>query len=249
MTKYGTERPLHPRWTVRDALSRVWEIVRNEGLKSLWFKVLGEICYRRLVLLEYDLSPQVHKVHLDSPVEIALLSMDEVDEYFAGRPQADPADIRRRFAHGEHCFVARFKGEMVGACWAATGRAFIEYLDCEISLAPDQVYVYNAFTVAQFRGRRIAPQRGLYLAQYMEKAGYRRLVGAVMPENKAAFRAPTKVGARHVGWLRRWQLGSWRHYSLKVYPGATAFHIIEEKTEATATPAAPPVESPSKPVE
>jgi hypothetical protein len=48
-----------------------------------------------------------------------------------------------------------------------------------------------------------------------------------MPENKAALRAPNDVGARHIGWLRRYQFGSWRRFSLQVKPGARAFRLLD----------------------
>ena len=227
MAKLGREKPVYPRWTLRQLLGRFIEVVRTEGLTSLWFKIIGECFYRRLVILEHDLPPEVQKMKLPGHVEMRLLKSDELDAYLDARPEAIPDDIRGRLGAGQICLVAWLEGQIVGAVWAAMGRAYIEYVDCEIELDPDQVYVYNAFTRLSHRGQRIARERGLFVAQYLQKAGYRKLFGAVMPENKAALRAPNDVGARHIGWLRRYQLGRWRRFSLKVKPGARGFRVLE----------------------
>lgn len=40
--------PLEKKWTWQQILQRASEILRQEGLKSLWFKVFGETVYRRM---------------------------------------------------------------------------------------------------------------------------------------------------------------------------------------------------------
>ncbi len=226
MRKFGREQPVHPEWTLGEKLGRCLEVIRKEGLGSLWFKVVGEYCYRRLVILEHDLPPEVHKMKLPGHVEMKLLTSDDIGAYLDARPEGIEEDIRGRLEEGQICFTAWQEGSVVGAVWAATGRAYVEYVDCEIELDADQVYVYNAFTRLSHRGQQIARERGLFVAQYLQKAGYGKLFGAVMPENKAALRAPNDVGARHVGWLYRYEFGPWRRFSLKVKHGAHAFRVL-----------------------
>lgn len=226
MPKLGKERPVHAQWTFGGLISRIVQVVRNEGPVSLWFKVLGESIYRRLVILEHALPPEVQKMKLPGQVEMRLLEPSETAAYLDARPEAIEEDIRGRLGEGQLCFAAWQEDRVVGAVWGATGRAYIEYVDCEIKLEPDQVYVYNAFTRPDCRGQHIARERGLFVAQYLQKAGYQRLFGAVMPENKAALRAPNDVGAKHVGWLRRYQLGPWRRFSLDFKSGARAFRLV-----------------------
>lgn len=227
MPKLGRERPVHAQWTFGGLIRRISQVVRKEGVVSLWYKVLGESIYRRLVILEHALPPEVQKMKLPGQVEMRLLEPADIAAYLDARPEAIEEDIRGRLAEGQLCFAAWQGDRVVGAVWGATGRAYIEYVDCEIELEPDQVYVYNAFTRLDSRGKHIARERGLFVAQYLQKAGYQRLFGAVMPENKAALRAPNDVGARHVGWLRRYQLGPWRRFSLEFKPGAREFRLLD----------------------
>lgn len=227
MTKLGSEKPVHPQWTLGEKLRRCIDVVRKEGLASLWFKLVGECCYRRLVILEHDLPPEIQKMKLPGHIEMRLLTSDDVDAYLDARPEGIREDILGRLQKGQFCFSAWQDGRVVGAVWAATGDAYIEYVDCSIELDPDQVYVYNAFTRLSYREQQIARERGLFVAQYLQRAGYRKLFGAVMPENKAVLRAPNDVGARHIGWLRRYQLGPWRRFSLQVEPGARGVRLVK----------------------
>jgi hypothetical protein len=226
MLKLGKERPTHAKLTLGELISRIAQVVRKEGLVSLGFKVLGESIYRRLVILEHGLPPEFQKMKLPRHVEMRLLEPGDIPAYLDARPEAIEEDIRGRLGEGQRCFAAWQEGRIVGAVWGATGRAYIEYVDCEIELEPDQVYVYNAFTRSDCRGQHIARERGLFVAQYLQKAGYQRLFGAVMPENKGALRAPNDVGARHVGWLRRYQLGPWRRFSLDFKAEARVFRLV-----------------------
>jgi SAM-dependent methyltransferase/RimJ/RimL family protein N-acetyltransferase len=187
------------------------EVIREGGLTSLWFKVLGETFYRRAVLMELHLDQPVLPVSPRVPVAISLLGWDQVDEYCSFRPEADPAQVYQRMDAGRRCFVARHEERIVHACWTADKEARVDYLDREIQLAPGEAYIYESFTSPDFRGQNIAPARLAWMAQYYKDAGYRRLVAIIMPGNVAAFRPPEKVGFRPIGLMGYVKLGPWRH--------------------------------------
>ena len=167
-------------WTVSAALRRAVDVLREEGIKSLWFKVLGETVFRRVVLIERLLDQPVAPVAASIPVSIDSLTGTEVEEYCRFRPESDPAEIRRRLAAGQWCFVARHKGGIVNAGWAAGGQVWIDYLSREMRLAPDEVYQYESFTSPVFRGQNIAPMRWAWMARFLRDAGYRRLLAVIL---------------------------------------------------------------------
>jgi hypothetical protein len=197
-------------WTVGRVLRRARQVLREEGLKSLWFKVLGEIGYRRVTLFVREFEEHPVEIVTRVPVQLDRLQPGEIDDYLALRPEGDPDDIRRRLAAGQICFTARVAGRLVHVCWIATGRARIAYLAREIQLAPDEVYSYESFTAPEFRGSHVAPARGAYMQQTMRRSGYRRAVAVVVPENKPAYRAVEKAGFHRVGMLRTFWIGKWR---------------------------------------
>jgi GNAT superfamily N-acetyltransferase len=216
------------RWTWRAVVKRASEVLRDEGVKNLWFKILGQTVYRRLVLMECPLDQLLGSVTPRLPVVINRLISSESDAYAAFRPDADPSDMRRRLEAGHLCFVARHEGQIVHACWAAAGRAWIDYLAYEMPLARDEVYQYDSFTAPAFRGHNLAAARVIEAARYFRQAGYRRLIAVVSPENTAAFRPLEKAGYRPFGLIGYIQLGQMRrnfcwvnHHSLP--PGGGSF--------------------------
>src|SRR6059036_2712211 len=98
------------RWTSRRILKRAKEVLHEEGLRSLWFKILGETVYRRVVLLECPLDEPIAEVTSSLPVVIDLLRDTELDEYIALRPEADPSKIQRRLAAGQRALSHAVRG-------------------------------------------------------------------------------------------------------------------------------------------
>lgn len=197
----------------RQILQRTVEVLRTEGPRSLWFKILGETVYRRALLVEcyLDTVPP-ERIQAREPVVFDRLQEAEVDEYVALRPKTDRAEVRRRLAAGQWCFTGRYEGRLVHVCWVARDRAWIDYLHREIRLAPDEAYLYQAFTAPDMRGQNISPARGRYVQHTLREMGYRRLLAVIMPENKPALRPVEKVGYRFAGTLGYVQIGPWRRH-------------------------------------
>src|SRR5215510_345903 len=167
---------VHPQ-TWRHKLRRVTTIFREEGPKSLWIKLLRGIGVARWELLwERSLDVPLADVTPSVPVQLEVLDKAHIADYLTFRPDANPADIRRRLASGQRCFIARHHGQIVHADWIVSGRAWLAYLACELPLAPDEVYSYDSFTTPACRGQRIFGARAVYMQRAMREAGYKRLV-------------------------------------------------------------------------
>ncbi len=161
---------------------RAREVLRSEGLRSLWFKILGETIYRRLLLMEKGIrSPALDQNNTSQ--DCRLLTAGDVDEYVDFRKDADRDTILNRLEAGDRCFLVRGSGALIHCCWTTTGRTSIDYLECNIQLAPDAVYVYEVFTSPRFRGRALSSVRSFQMERYFLERDLRRLVAAIGPEN------------------------------------------------------------------
>jgi GNAT superfamily N-acetyltransferase len=180
-------------------------------VRSLWFRVLGRTVYRRLIVLERRLDEPIGGITAGIPAVVSILTDADVDRYAAFRPDTSPAEVRRRLDAGHRCFVVQHDGRIVHAGWAATTKPWVEYLGCEFPLAPGDVYQFNSYTAAAFRGLDLAGARVSWMAQYFRDAGARRLLAAVWPENARGFRPLEKVGYRAVGIIGTVRLAGWRH--------------------------------------
>jgi len=214
---------------------RAAEVLRNEGLRSLWFRILGETVYRRAILIERLLQEPIVEQQPGVDVEVNLLTASDLDEYLAHRPGSNAADICERFRQGQKCFVARHQGITASTCWAATGAARIDYLSCEIRLAEDEVYTYGSYTAPRFRTLNIAAVRGNEMVRYFRERGYRRFVAILMPENKAAFRPIEKIGYRRIGIIGYVKFGPWRRFFGRVQPPARPVRFVKPRANGPST--------------
>ncbi len=192
-----------------NAFKETVRALREEGIKSFWFKLLSEICYRRVILLER--SPE-ETLEIKPPfgVTISLLKKNEADEYLAFRTEVDPFRIADRLNAENWCFIARHEGQLIASAWAAIHRAWISYLACQITLAQDEVYFYDAFTRPDFRGQSLSPAVRAEMTRYFRAAGYRRIITWVIPENKLGLQVSLNVGSRPFGMMGYIKIGPWR---------------------------------------
>jgi hypothetical protein len=198
------------RWRPGSAARRSAEILRSEGARALWFRILGETVYRRMVLFERRLEEPIQAVRCAAAVTISRLEIAEADEYAAFRPGADVAETRSRLEQGHQCWVARQQGALVHAIWAGTGSAWIRYLDCEIRLAPDEAYIYESYTTPALRRLNLNTVRSEAMKRYFRERSFFRLLALVVPENPAGIHATIGAGYHYAGVIARVTIGPWR---------------------------------------
>ena len=69
------------RWTIPSIYSRSVEVLRDEGVLSLWFKVLGELAYRRLLLLRRPLDAPTPTIEPSLAIEVGRLEESDTEQY------------------------------------------------------------------------------------------------------------------------------------------------------------------------
>ncbi|MDN5937709.1 MAG: GNAT family N-acetyltransferase [Salinisphaera sp.] len=194
------------------------EILRREGRRSLWFKLLGELGYRRLYVVERPLDATLAESRCSLPLRLELLTERGVSDYLKHRapgvcnPVRNPLrrDVAGRLDAGQYCFVTYYRGHMVGSIWAARAWVDVPYLRMEFQPAPGSVYLYDNRVDPELRGRGVAQALTHYAREGIKHWGFVRTVGLISPENLASLRASQRAGSRvvaRVGYLR---MGPWR---------------------------------------
>jgi SAM-dependent methyltransferase/GNAT superfamily N-acetyltransferase len=184
---------------LKAAFRRSRGILRTEGLRAFWFKLLGETVYRRMDLIEKSFSPESTCPVSAEGLDISLLVPSEVDELLEFRSYTGRDEILKRLGRGYFCFLVREQGQIIHNAWLATGRIWIDYLACEFEMACDSLYIFEAYTAPQHRGRSVSSIRFHALEQYGLKQGYRRVIAIVWPENPPVYRSFEKAGYSIVG--------------------------------------------------
>jgi hypothetical protein len=205
-------------WGVRltRAIHRSVDVLRAEGWTSLFLRTLQELrLYRRLILIQVPLTDPISTPPASIPLSSCLLDHEDLHEYRAFRPDADPAETGHRLDQGHWCFTARHQGRIVSAVWVAIGTAMIPYLERDLMLAPDQAYAYDSYTVPELRGMAVASVRSDMMRRTLRRKGVKLLLGAVLPENRAARRRAEKRQHKEIGVIGYWRLGHWRRDFLR----------------------------------
>lgn len=215
-------------WTAGSALRRARELQRAEGARTAWFAALGELGYRRLVLLERRLDAPPAPPTAGAALEVAPLAPADCEEYAAARGDGSPAEALRRLRRGERCSVGRLDGAIVTSSWVAFDRAYVEYLDMELELAHGEAYHYDAWTEPALRGAGLASHRLAAQLADLRERGTRAVLATALPENCAGFAPLDRAGFRAVGTLARVRV-----------PGVER-HVRREELPMPLSPPPPP---------
>jgi ribosomal protein S18 acetylase RimI-like enzyme len=195
----------------RQVFSRAWNVWRNEGPRSFWFKLCTALGYHRLLVLERSLADPIPEFEPRLAVSLQVLADDALDDCLAARPDTPRAHVLERRRAGDTCFVARHEGTVVASCWAATRRARAGYVGWDVDLPEGVVYLYDAYTAPAHRGAGVAKALCLYQLRHLRAAGLTRATRMTLPWNRPALRLHTGCGFRVVGVRGRLELGAWRH--------------------------------------
>jgi GNAT superfamily N-acetyltransferase len=192
---------------------RALEVLRSEGPHSLGFRVLGELGYRRMIVMERTFDLSMPEVDPGFAVTFAPLEPDEIDDYLRLRPDHDPDDVRDRFRRRHVCFGARLDGRLVQVCWVGAERVSIDYLDCWMHLGSGIGYLHDLYTLPDLRGRNLHRAMYPHMFRYFRNTGCPAVMAAFHPENRVqrifgrlGFRPVALGHAAGFGPLRRvWQ--------------------------------------------
>jgi GNAT superfamily N-acetyltransferase len=190
---------------------RAWRALREEGIRSVWFRSLAVLGFRRLYLLRRRLSEPIPACTASLPLTIDWLVPEHGDAYLAFRHGAPVDDVARRLRRGDRCLAAWHDGRLVGVMWGSTAQVRSPYLGREWPVAAGEAFQFDAYTSPAVRGMGIAPALSLAWLRHLRDEGLSAAIRLTLPENAAALRAHAKVGYQVTGIVRCIRLGPWRH--------------------------------------
>ncbi len=105
--------------------------------------------------------------------------------------------FQSRFERGEYIWTAHNEADkIVSYCWVTTKPVEIGEIGCAINPRPDEIYLYDAFTFAEYRGQNLYPAVMHRILSHSQEAGLRRALIFVMSDNVASIRGVRKAGFR-----------------------------------------------------
>jgi ribosomal protein S18 acetylase RimI-like enzyme len=101
-----------------------------------------------------------------------------------------------RLERGERFWTAQHEAKIVAYCWATRDPVEIGEVRCVISPRGDEIYLYDAFTFAEYRGQNLYPALLQRILEQSHQEGLRRALIFVLSENTPSIRGVQKAGFR-----------------------------------------------------
>lgn len=101
-----------------------------------------------------------------------------------------------RLERGEQFWTAQQDAKILSYCWATRLPVEIGEIRRKISPRDDEVYLYDAFTFAAYRGYNLYPALLQHILEQSRQQGFRRALIFVMSDNTASIRGVSKAGFR-----------------------------------------------------
>lgn len=114
----------------------------------------------------------------------------------------DAAIVKERVSHGDRIFVASYKKNPVAYLFAATRRCWVEEMCDWLHVATGEVYLYDAFTAAAYRGNRIYSFLLSHAAHFFRKLTYSYALIFSTATNLSSLRGIERVDFRCYGTIR-----------------------------------------------
>lgn len=164
--------------------------------------------YRRGILMVRELAGE-EAAAPNASARLAPLLPADFEAYRRFRPRTERAHLEARYGKGHEAVAAWVDERIVHAAWVAMGRGPVPYLGGELVLRPDELLVYDSFTLPAFRGRGISRARMSYVFGRYRERGYRRCLAVVALENRRGRRALDAGGYQSAGRYSCIRVGPW----------------------------------------
>ena len=194
---------------------RAFATLRDEGVVALLDRLGPHLGVRRLLLVEQ--RPNAGATARALPAghtfdEASLGDLDGLAELRGaehersaralGEPLVPVRELhRQQFESGHRCFVVRQGERIVATDWIARGVVRVPFLACELVLAANEAYAYDAFVAHELRGRGIGQALYAWVATRLAREGVGRILGLARVANRANRQATAKAGFRAAGSL------------------------------------------------
>ena len=156
---------------------------------------LSSIIFKKVELCLYNfLYPgEIPPIEARIEVKHRILERNSSDRSLIVEVQGDYL-TSERFERGEKCYVALHQGRAISYIWGARGLVGVEEIGMAIRPSPKEFYLYDALTLAPWRGRNLYPAVLRRSLEDGREEGLERALIFVESGNTASRRGVDKAG-------------------------------------------------------
>ncbi len=199
-------------------------VLRDEGIRPFFEKSLQKIARmffltNEAIWFKKDLNDWVVTGEPDLPIEISFSSQDRIVQWLRKNSASFPWICSEReieVGRSEHHIYpyATYEGEIIGYFKIAFRRVYIRDYDMVIQLPPGTAFIYDTFTLPEYRGKRIGFFLLTAITRYLKSQSYRKLWCHIPAWNGASLNLYRKAGFEEVSPIRFVRLLKWKLFNL-----------------------------------
>jgi ribosomal protein S18 acetylase RimI-like enzyme len=228
------------RWTTRTAVGQTLRVLRRDGVAAAWFGVLAETVYRRLLVVERDLTvaagADAASGQQPPAIDVRVIDADQVAALYAAIGAERIPDVRDRAR--ETWFAAFEGGRPVAAQALLSGGGFVPYLGINLALVDEAVLLAEVVVDPACRKRGVAARTTAAVLDHAAARGDRRAVALVLPENAGGRALLRSLGFTLTGRVTTYRLGRARRAALHGTAGRESSAVLAV-TNARVKPSIP----------
>ncbi len=127
---------------------------------------------------------------------------------------------KERFDVGDICFAAKVDNQYAHLKWIAFNRSYVDELENVITLDPDSVYLYDGYTLSQFRGKGLTSTTLDKTFEYLRQIGINKAYSFILRYNFPILRSKAREKARCIGSIDYRRLFSKKSLKIRGTTGA-----------------------------
>ena len=174
----------------------------------------GHFVRSQYLIFEQDLSSWTYKPGSNSKF---ICGQVEKEEFFklGGEFLKIMPNAEERFDVGDICYGAKINGHFAHIKWISFNRSYISEIENTIRLAPDSVYLYDGYTLPEYRGLRLTSIVLDKTFEFLSTIGIKRAYSFILPNNSRILKSKERENAHKIGAVRYFRLFKLKFLSIK----------------------------------
>lgn len=161
-----------------------------------WVRRNLKLSFLPYYLTEEGLEPIEFNDNDPVGFEVCLINTKDLEEAAKLNHSLNLEHWRALLDKGHICVALKKSNILVAYCWAVPEE--YSFRPGSSPLGPRDAYLYNAFTLEEFRGMGLAPYMRKHCYEILRAQGYRRLFSITEYFNTSAINFKMKLGARFI---------------------------------------------------
>jgi hypothetical protein len=200
---------------------RIINVMQSEGIEGVLHRVASRVNHvislRRLYLYYYTLYPEMPIPPVKTAVQFQVIAPSDLATLYEtaslyGAPTSYEV-MQQRMNLGEFCYIGKVDGKVAAYVWFRISGLVQESGMTLYTLKPEDVYIHDAYTIQEQRGKNIYPAMKAIAGRDMAvKYNKKRMISIIERDNRSSLKSTAKLGETYFGWI------GWLKIFKKRYP-------------------------------